>query len=91
MKKLVLCAAFLSSMFLFVASDVVAENGICLEQIKLLEICLQEAGQGQGWCNLRRNVREVGIISYFALIFFSRHAKNFRCLRDPFEEDERVH
>lgn len=36
--------------------DIVKENGICLEEIKALELCLNEAGQGKGWCNIGETV-----------------------------------
>lgn len=37
---------------------IVEENGICLEEIKTLELCLSEAGQGKGWCEIGATVIE---------------------------------
>lgn len=39
-----------------VGGDIVEKNGICVEEIKALEKCLNEAGQGQGWCGLGNSV-----------------------------------
>lgn len=36
---------------------IVQENAICLEEIKALELCLSEAGQGKGWCNIGEIVK----------------------------------
>lgn len=40
----------------FVAGDIVEKNAICIEEIKALEACLNEAGQGQGWCDIGATV-----------------------------------
>lgn len=37
--------------------DIVQENAICLEEIKALELCLSEAGQGKGWCSIGEIVK----------------------------------
>lgn len=39
-----------------VCGDIVAQNGICVEEIKALELCLNEAGQGNGWCHIGKTV-----------------------------------
>ena len=39
-----------------ISGDIVAQNGICLEEIKALETCLKEAGQGSGWCEIGKTV-----------------------------------
>jgi hypothetical protein len=38
--------------------EIVEENGICLEEIKALELCLKEAGQGKGWCGIGASVTD---------------------------------
>lgn len=39
-----------------VAGDIVEKNGICVDEIKALEVCLNAAGQGQGWCQIGKSV-----------------------------------
>lgn len=38
--------------------EIVEENAICLDEIKALELCLKEAGQGKGWCEIGASVTE---------------------------------
>lgn len=39
-----------------VGADIVEKNIICIEEIKALESCLNDAGQGQGWCEIGKTV-----------------------------------
>lgn len=57
---------------------IVEENGICLEEIKALELCLSEAGQGKGWCEIGATVIEPSTYPpYTDLIFFQLQQKQF--------------
>lgn len=44
--------ALFLAVFFVVSGDIVEKNVICVEEIKALEDCLNEAGQGQGWCDI---------------------------------------
>lgn len=55
MKLLLVFLALFAVLFL-VAGDIVQKNIICVEEIKALEKCLNEAGEGQGWCYIGNTV-----------------------------------
>lgn len=46
---LVFLALFSVIFFSVVAGDIVEKNIICVDEIKALEKCLNDAGQGKGW------------------------------------------
>lgn len=54
--KLFIVFLVLFALIFLVAGDIVQKNIICVEEIKALEKCLNEAGEGQGWCYLGNTV-----------------------------------
>lgn len=53
--KIVLAFFLLFAIASLVRSGIVEENGICIDEIKALEVCLRKA---EGWCAIGKSVTE---------------------------------
>lgn len=92
--KLFLVFFALFALIFLVAGDIVEKNIICVDEIKALEKCLHEAGEGQGWCSIGNTViSDMRKFKRFDLaklleIFFRRFSEGRRCLQGVDAENE---